>query len=131
MMQKDKEIDIEEQLRQAIEKSELSSYQISKLAGISESQFSLFLNRKRTLTLSSAAKIACILGLELNKKRYHKKKEVFMMSGRKKPEAEIIQLKISQILNRLKREKILTENDHKSLWDWTHQLYEIALGSSE
>ena len=128
MMQKDKEIDIEEQLRQAIEKSELSSYQISKLAGISESQLSLFLNRKRTLTLSSAAKIAYVLGLELHN---HKNKEVFMLDGRKKTEAEKIQLRISQRLSKLKKEKTLTEDDHDFLWKWTHQLYELALKSSK
>jgi transcriptional regulator with XRE-family HTH domain len=57
--------DIEIQLREAIEDSGMSRYKISQLSGISEASLSLFANRKRTLTLESAAKIAEVLGLEL------------------------------------------------------------------
>ena len=57
--------DIETQLRMAIESSEMSRYKISQLSGISEASLSLFVNRKRTLTLESAAKIAQVLNLEL------------------------------------------------------------------
>lgn len=57
--------DIEMQLREAIEGSEMSRYRISQLSGISEGALSLFVNRKRTLTLESAAKVAEVLGLEL------------------------------------------------------------------
>lgn len=60
--------DIEQQLRQAIEDSEMSCYRISKLANVTESQLSLFLSGKRTLTLASAAKIAEVLGLKLKAK---------------------------------------------------------------
>jgi plasmid maintenance system antidote protein VapI len=49
--------------------SKMSCYQISKLAGVTESQLSLFVNRKRTLTLSSAAKVAEVLGLELTPRK--------------------------------------------------------------
>jgi transcriptional regulator with XRE-family HTH domain len=57
--------DIEIQLREAIEDSGMSRYKISQLSGISEASLSLFANRKRPLTLESAAKIAEVLGLEL------------------------------------------------------------------
>jgi plasmid maintenance system antidote protein VapI len=57
--------DIEQKLRDAIVKSEMSRYRISQLSGVGEAQLSLFVNGKRTLTLSVAAKIAKTLGLEL------------------------------------------------------------------
>jgi transcriptional regulator with XRE-family HTH domain len=60
-----KKNNVEEQLRQGIIDSEMSCYKISKLAGVTESQLSLFLSGKRSLTLASAAKIAEVLGLEL------------------------------------------------------------------
>ena len=64
---------IQEQLREAIRKSELSCYKISQLAGVTESQLSYFMNRQRSLTLDSAAKIAEVLGLELKSKQPGKK----------------------------------------------------------
>jgi len=57
--------DIEKQLKQAIEKSKMSRYQIAKEAGLSEAQLSYFVNGHRTLTLPAAAKLAKVLGLEL------------------------------------------------------------------
>ena len=57
--------DIDTQLREAIEGSEMSRYKISQVSGISEASLSLFVNRKRTLTLESAAKVAEVLKLEL------------------------------------------------------------------
>ena len=60
-----KKIDIENKLKQAIIGADMSRYKISKLSGISEAQLSLFVNGKRTLTLTSAAKIAEVLGLDL------------------------------------------------------------------
>ena len=57
--------DIESKLRDAIIKSDLSRYRISQLSGVSEAQLSLFVNNKRTLTLTSAAKVAEALKLEL------------------------------------------------------------------
>ena len=65
--------DIQEQLREAICKSELSCYKISQLAGVSESQLSFFMNHKRSLTLDSAAPIAAVLGLELKPKKSRKR----------------------------------------------------------
>ena len=61
--------DIQEQLREAIRKSELTCYRISQLAGVTESQLSYFINHQRSLTLDSAAKIADVLGLELKPTR--------------------------------------------------------------
>ena len=57
--------DIEMQLREAIVTSEMSCYEIAKRAGVTNSQLSLFLSGQRSLTLTSAAKIARVLGLEL------------------------------------------------------------------
>ena len=57
--------DIERQLRRAILRSGLSRYRIAKESGVSQAALSLFVNRKRTLTLTSAAKVAKVLALEL------------------------------------------------------------------
>ncbi len=57
--------DIEMQLREAILSSGMSCYEIAKRAGVTNSQLSLFLSGQRSLTLTSAAKIARVLGLEL------------------------------------------------------------------
>jgi plasmid maintenance system antidote protein VapI len=57
--------DIEIQLREAILGSGMSCYEIAKRAGVTNSQLSLFINNQRSLTLTSAAKIARVLGLEL------------------------------------------------------------------
>jgi len=65
---KQKKNSIEEQLLKAILSSEMSRYQISRLSGVTEAQLSLFVNRKRTLSLNSAAKVAEALGLELKPK---------------------------------------------------------------
>jgi len=61
--------DIEQKLREAIIKSKMSRYKISQLSGVGEAQLSLFVNGKRTLTLTSAAKVAKALGLELKPKK--------------------------------------------------------------
>jgi len=60
-----KKTNIEEQLRQAIINSHMSRYKISKLSGVGQAELSLFVNRKRTLTLTTAAKVADVLGLDL------------------------------------------------------------------
>ncbi len=57
--------DIERQLFDAIVSAGLSPSEIARRAGVVKSQLSLFLNGKRSLTLTSAAKIARVLGLEL------------------------------------------------------------------
>jgi len=122
---KDKMPNLEEQIRQAIIDSEMSQYQISNLSGVTKAQLSLFVNNKRTLSLTSAAKLAEVLGLELQKKQ--NKKEKFVMSGRKKPEAEKVQYRISHRLSKLHNEGQLEKADYDFLWKWTHKLYEIAL----
>jgi hypothetical protein len=65
--------DIEKQLRQAIIDSNMSNYRICKEAEISESMLSYFMNKdkkkRRTLTLTAAAKVARVLKLELKPKR--------------------------------------------------------------
>ena len=57
--------DIQEQLREAIRRSEMSRYQMAKLTGLSEGGLSLFVNDKRSITMDGAAKLANVLGLEL------------------------------------------------------------------
>lgn len=131
MKQENEYSDIEEQLREEINASEMSRYQISRLSGVTEAQLSMFLSHKRTLNLSSAAKIACLLGLGLQKQDKYKKEEVFKMEGRKKPEAEKIQLRISQRLSKLYNERQLEKSDYDFLWKWTHALYELALSTEK
>lgn len=57
--------DIQEQLRQAILHAEVSRYRLAKLSGVSEAVISTFVNRKRSATMDTAAKLATVLGLEL------------------------------------------------------------------
>lgn len=54
-------------LRAAIESSELSRYEIAKRSGLSESVLSLFMSGKRSMTLNSAAKLASVLTLTLRR----------------------------------------------------------------
>jgi len=56
---------IEAQLRTAILTADISRYRLAKVSGVSEAALSLFVNGHRTLTLTSAAKVAKALGLEL------------------------------------------------------------------
>jgi len=53
------------------------------------------------------------------------------MSGRKKPKAEKVQLRISQRLSKLHNEGQLPQSDYEFLWRWTHELYELALIAEE
>ena len=64
---------IEEQFRRAILESDMSRYRLCKLSGVTNSQLSLFVHGKRSLTLTSAAKVAQVLGLELIQKKKTKK----------------------------------------------------------
>ena len=57
--------DIEEQLRRAILSSDCTRYRLAKMTGITQAQLSLFVHRHRTLTLTTAAKLAKLFGLEL------------------------------------------------------------------
>ncbi len=57
--------DIQEQLRQAILNAGISRYRLSKLSGVTQAVISTFVNRKRSATMDTAAKLATVLGLEL------------------------------------------------------------------
>jgi len=61
-------VDIAEQLRDALSKSELTGYSLGKSAGVDAGQISRFISGERDLTLSTAAKLAAVLGLELWRK---------------------------------------------------------------
>ena len=63
---------IEAQLREAILNAGMNRNQLSKLAGVDPAQLCYFVQGKRTLSLSSAEKIADALGLELVEKRSRK-----------------------------------------------------------
>ena len=57
--------DIEEELRQAIINSGISRYRLSKLTGVNDAVLCNFVNRKRSVTMTTAAKLAKELGLSL------------------------------------------------------------------
>jgi plasmid maintenance system antidote protein VapI len=61
--------DIEEELRQAIVNAEISRYRLSRLTGVSDGLLCNFVNRKRSITMITAAKLAKALGLELRPTR--------------------------------------------------------------
>ena len=56
---------IDTTLRAAIERSGLTVYALSTLAGVTSQQVSRFVKGERDLTLSTASKLAEALGLEL------------------------------------------------------------------
>ena len=56
---------LSEQLRKAIDGSELSRYRIAKEAGVAQSTISQFMNGKRSLSLKGIDRIAELLDLEL------------------------------------------------------------------
>ena len=60
---------IEDQLRQAIIKSGMSRYRLSKLTGVDDAVLCNFVNRKRSVTMTTAAKLAKALELELTPKK--------------------------------------------------------------
>ena len=60
---------IETQLRQAIIKSGMSRYRLSKLTGVDDAVLCNFVNRKRSITMTTAAKLAKALELELMPKK--------------------------------------------------------------
>ena len=58
-------VNIEDALRQAILKDARSRYELARLSGVSQAQLSVFVRGKQTITLSTAAKLAKVLGLRL------------------------------------------------------------------
>jgi transcriptional regulator with XRE-family HTH domain len=56
---------IEEELRRAIMNAPMSRYRLAKLSGVSEGVISHFMNRNRDLMLTTATKLAAVLGLQL------------------------------------------------------------------
>jgi len=56
-----------EQLREAIDGSALTRYQICKRSGVDHAQISRFMAGERDLLLESAGKVAAVLGLKLSK----------------------------------------------------------------
>ena len=60
-----KQQDIEALLRQAIESSDMTRYEISRKSGVSQTVLSFFVRGERSMTLATAAKVAKTLGLTL------------------------------------------------------------------
>ncbi len=56
---------IYDDIRKAIEASEMSRYRMSKETGISESQLSLFMSRERGLSVDKLELLAACMGLEV------------------------------------------------------------------
>ena len=61
--------DFEEQFRQAILTCGMSRYKLSQLTGVAEAVLSNFVNGHRSLTLTTAAKLAKALNLELKSRK--------------------------------------------------------------
>lgn len=59
---------ISDQLREAISNSPLPRYEIARLANISTAQLSYFMNRKRSIFIDTADRIAAVLGLRVLEK---------------------------------------------------------------
>lgn len=68
----DSQRNIEGQLREAILQGGMSRYALSKLSGVSQGVISHFVNRNRSVTMETAAKLAAVLGLELRPVRKRK-----------------------------------------------------------
>jgi plasmid maintenance system antidote protein VapI len=68
-MRKKAKTDFEDQFRQAIEHGGYSRYRLSRWTGVSQAVLSNFVKKKRSLTLTTAAKLADILGLSVHKNR--------------------------------------------------------------
>ena len=66
---------LSEQLRRAIQQSELSRYRIAKESGVSQSVLSLFCSGKRGLSLKAADALVRLLDLELKPRNQQTKKE--------------------------------------------------------
>ena len=62
-----KKQNFEEQFRQAILNSGMSRYRLAELTGVSDGVLSNFVTGKRSLTLTTAVKIAKVLKLEIRK----------------------------------------------------------------
>ena len=61
--------DFEEQFRQAILTCGMSRYRLSQITGVAEAVLSNFVNGHRSLTLTTAAKLAKALELELTPRK--------------------------------------------------------------
>jgi plasmid maintenance system antidote protein VapI len=59
--------DIEDQLKQAIRGCGISCYRLAEISGVHRTVLSNFLSGRRSLTLTTAAKLTRTLGLELIK----------------------------------------------------------------
>lgn len=68
-----KSVNIETQLRQAILDAQISRYALAKATGVSQGILSRFVAGERSLTLTTAAKLADALGLELRPVRRARK----------------------------------------------------------
>lgn len=68
---------IADQLRDAIERSQMTHYALGKLSGVTPEQIDRFMRQERDLRLETAAKLARALGMRLTKQA---------SDGRRKPD---------------------------------------------
>ncbi len=71
-MSKKKE-NLEQQIKEAIEASGLTCYEIAKRSGVPQPVLSRFVNDKRGINLSTASKLADAFGLELRPRQAKRK----------------------------------------------------------
>ncbi len=67
-------MDMDAKLRKAIDASGMTQCEVAEMAGLSQSQISLFLSGHRSLSLGAASKLATALGYDLVKKRKPRKR---------------------------------------------------------
>lgn len=60
--------DISKQLKDAVKRSKRTFYELGKSSGVAQEQIARFVRGERDLLLSSAAKLADELGLQLGRK---------------------------------------------------------------
>ena len=67
-------MDIEGQLQEAIRKAPMSLNELAAACGVDKGILSRFVRGERTITLTTAAKVATILGVELRPRRKSRKR---------------------------------------------------------
>jgi len=66
--------DIEGQLREAVRKAPMSLNELAAACGVDKGILSRFLRGERSITLTTAARVATILGVELRPRRQSRKR---------------------------------------------------------
>ena len=67
-------MDMEAQLKDAVNASGMTQRSVAEMAGLAQSQMSFFMNGHRSLSLGAASKLATALGFELVQKKRPRKR---------------------------------------------------------